>query len=71
MHGLCVLCTCIITLRLDRNTYKMDSINFDLHIDSDMYSFDVDEENAMETYKEVCLAYERIFKRLDLPAVKG
>ena len=44
---------------------------FDFHIDSDMYSFDVDEENAMETYKEVCLAYERIFKRLDLPAVKG
>ena len=44
---------------------------FDFHIDSDMYSFDVDEEKAMETYKEVCLAYERIFKRLDLPAVKG
>ena len=36
-----------------------------------MYSFDVDEEKAMETYKEVCLAYERIFQRLDLPAVKG
>jgi len=36
-----------------------------------MYSFDVDEDKAMETYKEVCLAYERIFKQLDLPAVKG
>ena len=37
----------------------------------DMYSFDVNEETAGETYDEVCSAYERIFKRLDLPIVKG
>ena len=54
---------------LDLNQ-KMNS-NFISRIDSDMYSFDVDEDKAMETYEEVCLAYERIFKRLDLPAVKG
>lgn len=37
----------------------------------DMYTFDVSEEAASETYQEVCGAYELIFKALSLPVVKG
>ena len=37
----------------------------------DMYSFDVSEELAKVAYRDMCGAYERIFKRLDLPVQKG
>ena len=40
-------------------------------LSSDMYSFDTTEESAGKTYDEVCAAYERIFRRLNLPVVKG
>lgn len=36
-----------------------------------MYSFDVSEDEATATYREVCGAYENIFTRLGLPVVKG
>ena len=36
-----------------------------------MYSFDVSQEAAKETYTDVCLAYERILRKLGLPIVKG
>ena len=36
-----------------------------------MYSFDVSEEAARKTYSEVCLAYEQILQKLELPFVKG
>ena len=36
-----------------------------------MYSFDVSEEEASETYDDVCKAYETIFKKLCLPVFKG
>jgi prolyl-tRNA synthetase len=35
----------------------------------DMYSFDLDENAAMETYKEVRDAYDWFFKRIGLPFV--
>jgi len=37
----------------------------------DMYSFDVSEETAMETYTVVNAAYDRLFKQLEVPFVKG
>ena len=37
----------------------------------DMYTFDVDEAAAGETYNAVCEAYSRVFERLGLPAVKA
>ncbi|XP_017071644.1 probable proline--tRNA ligase, mitochondrial isoform X2 [Drosophila eugracilis] len=36
----------------------------------DMYSFDVSEETARETYSVVSAAYDRLFKQLDVPFVK-
>ncbi|KAK3609898.1 hypothetical protein CHS0354_036662 [Potamilus streckersoni] len=36
----------------------------------DMYTFDATEENARVTYEIVCNAYDKIFKRLNLPFVK-
>lgn len=36
----------------------------------DMYSFDVNEEAAYQTYKSVCQAYTRLFSRLGLPCVQ-
>lgn len=36
----------------------------------DMYSFDVSEEAAHETYGSVCQAYNRLFARLGLPCVQ-
>lgn len=36
-----------------------------------MYSFDVSEIMAEMRYQEVCSSYDRIFKQLDLPIVKG
>lgn len=41
------------------------------HFHADMYSFDVSEEAAKETYVQVCKAYEQILQRLKLPVVKG
>uniref|UniRef100_A0A3B3R5X6 Probable proline--tRNA ligase, mitochondrial n=1 Tax=Paramormyrops kingsleyae TaxID=1676925 RepID=A0A3B3R5X6_9TELE len=35
----------------------------------DMYSFDTSEEAAHQTYKAVCQAYDRLFRRLGLPYV--
>ena len=37
----------------------------------DLYSFDVSEEKAVETYAEICSAYEKLFSKLELPVVKG
>lgn len=37
----------------------------------DMYTFDVSESAAMETYNELCGAYESIFNKLSLPVTKG
>jgi len=37
----------------------------------DMYSFDVSEETARETYSTVSAAYDRLFKQLEVPFVKG
>uniref|UniRef100_A0A665VFK5 Probable proline--tRNA ligase, mitochondrial n=1 Tax=Echeneis naucrates TaxID=173247 RepID=A0A665VFK5_ECHNA len=36
----------------------------------DMYSFDVSEEAAYQTYESVCQAYSRLFARLGLPCVQ-
>jgi len=36
-----------------------------------MYSFDVSEIMAEMRYQAVCGSYDRIFKQLDLPIVKG
>ncbi|XP_068176100.1 probable proline--tRNA ligase, mitochondrial [Antennarius striatus] len=36
----------------------------------DMYSFDVSEESAVQTYESVCEAYTRLFKRLGLHCVQ-
>ncbi|XP_016935030.2 probable proline--tRNA ligase, mitochondrial isoform X2 [Drosophila suzukii] len=36
----------------------------------DMYSFDVSEETARETYSTVSAAYDRLFKQLEVPFVK-
>ncbi|XP_016991727.2 probable proline--tRNA ligase, mitochondrial isoform X1 [Drosophila rhopaloa] len=36
----------------------------------DMYSFDVSEETARETYSIVSAAYDRLFKQLEVPFVK-
>ena len=33
----------------------------------DLYTFDVDEESARSTYQDICNAYHRIFKTLNLP----
>ena len=40
-------------------------------VHADMYTFDTTEEAAWNTYSDVSLAYERIFQRLGLNAVKG
>ncbi|KAF2089006.1 prolyl-tRNA synthetase [Saccharata proteae CBS 121410] len=37
----------------------------------DLYTFDVDEESALQTYKEVQRAYEGIFGALKLPFIKA
>lgn len=37
----------------------------------DLYSFDVDEKSALETYGRVCQAYEGIFKRIGVNFIKG
>lgn len=37
----------------------------------DLYSFDVDEQSALETYGKVCQAYEEIFKRIGVNFIKG
>ena len=39
--------------------------------DSDLYTFDADDASAKETYGKVCEVYEKIFKKLELPIVKG
>ncbi|ELU18889.1 hypothetical protein CAPTEDRAFT_161660 [Capitella teleta] len=36
----------------------------------DLYTFDQDLGNAVETYEEVCEAYVRLFQRLNLPQIK-
>lgn len=36
----------------------------------DMYTFDSNKEAAMETYKQVCSAYEAIFSEIELPVTK-
>lgn len=42
-----------------------------LLIQTDLYTFDVDDESARASYEKVTAAYERIFALLDLPALKG
>lgn len=37
----------------------------------DLYTFDVDEEKALESYEEVCSAYDSIFSRIGVEFVKG
>lgn len=37
----------------------------------DMYTFDTDEQSAMQTYEAVCEAYCRIFDRIGVPYVKA
>ncbi len=37
----------------------------------DLYTFDANEESAIATYSEVCEAYDRIFKRLEIAAIKA
>ena len=36
-----------------------------------MYTFDVDEESAMDTYHAVCDAYCSVFDRIGVPYEKG
>ena len=36
-----------------------------------MYTFDLTSDDASDTYLEVCSAYQRIFKRLNVPVLKG
>lgn len=44
--------------------------NFNLWC-TDLYTFDQTEEDALHTYELVCECYERIFKQLNLPILKG
>ncbi|RWS28549.1 putative proline--tRNA ligase-like protein [Leptotrombidium deliense] len=37
---------------------------------NDLYTFDVDEQAANETYDKVCQSYDRLFKRLKLDVIK-
>ena len=37
----------------------------------DLYTFDIDEEKAKETYASVSEVYENIFKKIGIPYVKG
>lgn len=37
----------------------------------DLYTFDESEVKAMETYSEICNAYDRIFQRIGVPYIKG
>lgn len=37
----------------------------------DLYSFDIDENSALDTYGRVCQAYEEIFKRIGVKFIKG
>lgn len=37
----------------------------------DMYTFDVSEETARKTYATVSAAYDRLFRQLEVPFVKG
>ncbi|ENN82011.1 hypothetical protein D910_01763 [Dendroctonus ponderosae] len=36
----------------------------------DMYSFDVDQENALKTYNTICQSYDRVFQRIGVDFVK-
>ena len=38
---------------------------------TDMYTFDTDEESAMETYYKVCDAYCKVFDRIGVQYEKG
>ena len=46
-------------------------LHLSLISNTDMYSFDVSEESAKETYLQVCKAYEQILYKLELPIIKG
>ncbi|CAH2020597.1 unnamed protein product [Acanthoscelides obtectus] len=37
----------------------------------DMYSFDIDETSAKDTYNEICTSYDKIFDRIGIDYVKG
>lgn len=37
----------------------------------DLYTFDESEAKAVETYSEICNAYDRIFQRIGVPYIKG
>lgn len=37
----------------------------------DMYAFDTNKESAMESYEQVCVAYEKIFSKLGLKFIKA
>lgn len=37
----------------------------------DLYTFDIDEEKAKETYASVSEVYENIFKKIGITYVKG
>ena len=38
---------------------------------ADLYTFDICEKAAEETYNEVCYAYAELFTKLGLPVMKG
>ena len=50
---------------------KCSIIFFGCHFFADLYSFDRDENAAVDTYESVCRVYERLFDRLGLPALRG
>ncbi len=37
----------------------------------DLYTFDANKDAARATYRTVCGAYDRIFKRLRIPIIKA
>lgn len=37
----------------------------------DLYTFDVDKENALKTYEEVNEVYRKLFKFVGIPFAKG
>ena len=42
-----------------------------IRLPADLYTFDADEASAAKTYERVTSAYERLFRRLELPLIKG
>ena len=49
----------------------MHELMLALLLSPDMYTFDTDEESAMETYHKVCDAYCNVFDRIGVHYEKG